>query len=66
MNELELGVAFIINELLEYASLFGAYDKNNDVIDYRRVAYIYIATILILLLGTLIAATCVTALIHFI
>ena len=37
MNELELIVAFILNEFLNYVAIFNAYNVEHDIIDFRRV-----------------------------
>lgn len=66
MNELELTLAFFMNEILELSSFVGAYDKNADVIDYRKLVYLFIACAMIGSLFLLVCATCITVLIHFI
>ena len=58
MNELELIVAFALNELIEYIAMFNAYDKSSDTIDYRRVVYILTITAMILFAFVLFTVTC--------
>ena len=64
MNELELIVAFILNEFLNYVAIFNAYNVEHDIIDFRRVIYVVLATFLAFFVISLVSITCIAVLMH--
>ena len=64
VNDVEKAFALLLNELLEFMSVFGAYDKINDAIDYRKVLYIFIALGVIAFLCSILTITCVSILMY--